>query len=283
MKPRDLSIRSMDDVIASALIGAAATAVSVGATVAVAYGGFRFGRDSNQKAINAAHDDAREGQLTDRYIKAVEQLGSDKPDVRIGGIYALDRIAHDSEKDHPTVMQVLTAFVREHSHEPRNPSSTEHRQSTLPDVQAAIRVIGLRNTNYDKPGGLDLTAADLTDAVLDYANFSEAWLEYAIFVHASLPHAKFIKARLHHANFTRANLTEVDFTEADLTEADFTDLDLTAAKFTGAKLGGAKLDGAKWSKDVPDPEGWSRDTGSGRLNPAKRDVNAPGNRLPSIG
>jgi aspartyl-tRNA synthetase len=31
---------------------------------------------------------SREGQVTDRYTKAIEQLGSDKPDVRTGGIYA---------------------------------------------------------------------------------------------------------------------------------------------------------------------------------------------------
>jgi hypothetical protein len=33
-----------------------------------------------------------QGQVTDRYTKAVEQLGSDKLDVRIGGIYALERV-----------------------------------------------------------------------------------------------------------------------------------------------------------------------------------------------
>ena len=56
--------------------------------------------------------------MTDRYTKAVEQLGSDKLDVRIGGIYALERIARDSARDHPAVMEVLTAFIREHSREP---------------------------------------------------------------------------------------------------------------------------------------------------------------------
>jgi hypothetical protein len=60
-----------------------------------------------------------QGQVTDRYTKAVEQLGSyNKLDVRIGGIYALERVAHDSPRDHPTVMEVLAAFVREHSREP---------------------------------------------------------------------------------------------------------------------------------------------------------------------
>jgi hypothetical protein len=50
---------------------------------------------------------ARQGQVTDRYTKAIEQLGSDKLEVRIGGIYALERIAHDSPRDHPTIMEVL--------------------------------------------------------------------------------------------------------------------------------------------------------------------------------
>ena len=44
---------------------------------------------------------SREGQVTDRYTKAIEQLGSDKLDVRIGGIYALERVARDSARDHP--------------------------------------------------------------------------------------------------------------------------------------------------------------------------------------
>jgi hypothetical protein len=58
---------------------------------------------------------SRQGQMTDRYAKAVEQLGSDKMDVRIGGIYALERIAHDSRRDHSPIMEVLSAFVREQS------------------------------------------------------------------------------------------------------------------------------------------------------------------------
>jgi len=88
---------------------------------------------------------SREGQVTDRYTKAIEQLGSDKLDVRIGGIYALERIARDSERDHQTVIEVLAAFVREHSHEPwpqseRGLGLPDH--ATRPDVQVAINVIG---------------------------------------------------------------------------------------------------------------------------------------------
>jgi uncharacterized membrane protein len=51
-----------------------------------------------------------QGQVTDRYTKAIEQLGSDKLDVRLGGIYALERVALDSPRDHLTVIEVLTIF-----------------------------------------------------------------------------------------------------------------------------------------------------------------------------
>jgi hypothetical protein len=51
--------------------------------------------------------------VTARYTKAIEQLGSGKLDVRIGGIYALERIAHNSPQDQPAVLEVLAAFIRE--------------------------------------------------------------------------------------------------------------------------------------------------------------------------
>jgi hypothetical protein len=37
------------------------------------------------------------GHIADRYTKATEQLGSDKLDVHLGGIHALERIAVDSK------------------------------------------------------------------------------------------------------------------------------------------------------------------------------------------
>ena len=42
---------------------------------------------------------SREGQITERFSRAVDQLGSDKQDVRLGGIYTLERIAADSPAD----------------------------------------------------------------------------------------------------------------------------------------------------------------------------------------
>ena len=56
----------------------------------------------------------RRGQVTERFSKAIDQLGrNDQLDVRIGGIYALEQIALDSRDLHGPVMEVLTAYVRE--------------------------------------------------------------------------------------------------------------------------------------------------------------------------
>jgi hypothetical protein len=112
---------------------------------------------------------SRQGQVTDRYTRAIEQVGSDKVDVRIGGIYALERVAHDSSRDHPTVMEVLAAFVREHSGEqwpvPESADAPASRRTTRPDVQAALTVIARRDATHDQEP-IDLTEADLSGAHL---------------------------------------------------------------------------------------------------------------------
>jgi uncharacterized protein YjbI with pentapeptide repeats len=197
------------------------------------------------------HELTEQGQITDRYTKAVEQLGSDKLDVRIGGIYALERIARDSATDHPTVMEVLTAFIREHSRERWPPSDAdrpEPERLTRPDVQAAVTVIGRRDSKRDigiiSLAGADLTHADLTRAHLAFADLTGAHLDHALLARADLTRALLTRADLTRANLTLANLTEADLIDADLTGADLTAATLTAAHLTGAVLTGAVLTGA---------------------------------------
>lgn len=54
----------------------------------------------------------REGQITERFTRSVDQLGHENLDVRLGGIFALERIAQDYREYHRMVMEVLTAYVR---------------------------------------------------------------------------------------------------------------------------------------------------------------------------
>jgi hypothetical protein len=68
---------------------------------------------------------AEQGQLTERFTRAVDQLGADRLDLRLGGIYALERIARDSPPDRATIGEVLTAYIRHRSPGRRpNPAST---------------------------------------------------------------------------------------------------------------------------------------------------------------
>ncbi|MGO4753345.1 pentapeptide repeat-containing protein, partial [Streptomyces sp. 2MCAF27] len=52
----------------------------------------------------------REGQVTERYVSAIKLLASEKITERLGGIYALERIMHDSGKDQFSVTKVLASF-----------------------------------------------------------------------------------------------------------------------------------------------------------------------------
>ena len=172
---------------------------------------------------------AEQGQITDRYNAAVTNLGSPSVDVRLGGIYALQRIMQDSPRDQPTVVAVLCAFVRDHanaatakSSRPSAPPYTSPVPSLPPtDIQAALTVVGTRSIAYDG----SITVVD----------------------------------------FTRADLSGADLTGANLTGADLTGADLTGADLTGADLHGAVLTEAMWPEGAPVPEGWRLDAGSGRL------------------
>ena len=223
---------------------------------------------------------SRDGQVTDRYAKAIEQLGCEKLDVRIGGIYALERVARDSARDHPAVMEMLTAFIREHSHEqwpPPDPGGQARERSVRPDVHAAITVVGRRLTERDigpvdlaraDLTGADLGGARLTGANLDGADLTEAVLANAVLARADLPAAKLVRADLSGADLGGARLTGADLTRADLTGADLTDADLTGADLARADLTRAELTGALWPIGGPVPAGWERHTGSGQLIPA---------------
>jgi hypothetical protein len=203
-------------------------------------------------------------QATGRYATAIEQLGSDKLDVRIGGIYALERIARDSAQDHPTVMEVLTAFLREHSRDP-GPPPASGRKKMRPDLQSALTVVGRRDARRDT-GRLDLTMADLSSASLTGANLAGAQLAFADLSYAYLSTATLAGGCLLGANLHGASIGGADFTGADLAGADLTFA--LAADLNGANFARAHLDGAKWPESVPAPRGWRVDVRSGRLKAA---------------
>jgi len=226
---------------------------------------------------------SRQGQVTDRYTRAIEQLGSDKLDVRIGGIYALERVARDSSRDHSTVMEVLAAFIREHSHEPWQPPRPANwrrgpETGPRPDVQAAATVIGRREVSRDLRQ-INLSGADLSRAQLPQADLARCDLHYS-----NLTGANLFRAKLRETEFVGADLTRANLNGADLYNANFTLAIMRETLLGGATLGWAIFSGAKLADlslrdvdltdvyagptelgDIPVPDGWEVDPGTWRL------------------
>ena len=61
-------------------------------------------RDTTAKNLQIANETlriAQDGQITERFSRAIDQLGDrDRLEVRLGGIHSLERIARNSEADH---------------------------------------------------------------------------------------------------------------------------------------------------------------------------------------
>ena len=195
------------------------------------------------RRVNAAEktiDVAREGQVTERFTRAVDQLGSDIVSVRLGGIYALERIARDSAEDHWPVIQVLVGCVPRRPSLDKQPLEDPPNRSTPTDIQAILGVLGRLNTKYADPARmLDLREADLRGADLTHVNFRAAILIEADFRNVRLNHAKFQGANLTLADFRCANLQNADLQGTSLGLADFRGADLTCTNLQNAELNGA--------------------------------------------
>jgi HAMP domain-containing protein len=80
----------------------------------------------NIQSTHEQRDLDRAGQITDRFTRAVDQLGkTGQPEITIGGIYALERTARDSPGDQITIAEVLTAYVRHHARWPPRPDQPD--------------------------------------------------------------------------------------------------------------------------------------------------------------
>src|SRR5215207_2875546 len=76
----------------------------------------REGQERTQEATRETLRITEQGQITERFTRAIDQLGATddgkpKLEIRLGGIYALERIAKDSPKKYyATIMEVLMAY-----------------------------------------------------------------------------------------------------------------------------------------------------------------------------
>ncbi|MEV6332101.1 pentapeptide repeat-containing protein [Streptomyces sp. NPDC051909] len=162
----------------------------------------------NQEGLNAT----REGHFTDRFSRAVNQLGSEKTDVRIGGLYALWRIADHSPHDREAVISIKAAFLRTHLPWPPQgqdspvavPSinSVPPLETRAPDAQVALTGLGVlcqeRKPDWLNVSYTDLRRADCDGLWLHHINFDGACLEAASIYQVNLTKASLIAANMRH-------------------------------------------------------------------------------------
>ncbi len=100
---------------------------------------------------------AKEGQITERFTRAVDQLGNPAQEIRLGGVHALGRISKESKKDYSTIMTILADYVRINSniYEHSGNNSLKHGSLSM-DVLANETTIG---GNFDRTVSTDIQAA----------------------------------------------------------------------------------------------------------------------------
>jgi hypothetical protein len=196
-----------------------------------------------------------EGHITDRFTKAIEQLGQTDGhgpniEIRLGAIYALERIAIDSPRDHWIIMEILTAYVRHNVPANRSQPYIDGEKPRT-DIQAILTVLGRRRRDaHREPAGrtryIDLMrtrlcGARLVDAALDGADLEQTMLQGAVLWGAKLQGAALMEADLRGAILLQANLRNAFFRDARLEEADLDHADLSLAQeLTTAQIQSAR-------------------------------------------
>jgi Pentapeptide repeats (8 copies) len=157
---------------------------------------------------------SRSARVTEVFAKAVEQLGADGLATRLGGLYALDKLARDNEKERPNIASIISAFARRM---PADPLA-----DTPSDTQAAVTLLasGLYSGYVDLRGAR-LRGADLASAHLRSASLDEAILDRADLTDADLSNASLTGADLRRTKLTGANLRHANLVSADLRNTEF--------------------------------------------------------------
>lgn len=178
-------------------------------------------RDDERNLVQATRPDGT--PLIDResYERTVPNL-----EVRIGAIYALERIAKDSLRDHIQIMEILCAYVRGNApatDTQPDPSLVHGAPIPTPraDIQAAIRTIGRRSEKQIELEVMNRFRLDLRNCNLSGVDFRNGDFSAALF-HLS---------RFEAANFQGANLEGSQFNHALLNYAQFWDANLKGTNF----------------------------------------------------
>ncbi|MGC4785409.1 pentapeptide repeat-containing protein [Micromonospora zamorensis] len=140
-----------------------------------------------ERSQQATEYDAGEKRVTELYVKAAEQLGSEKAPVRLAGLYALERLAQDNPAHRQSITEVICAYLRMPL--PPAPTATgpddavEYAQQTEKwsgerQVRLAAQKLLVRHAKRHMQGSSQgmfwgNLSLDLAEATLINADFSE--------------------------------------------------------------------------------------------------------------
>lgn len=211
------------------------------------------------EATRATLQLTRAGQLTERYVTAVELLGADNEMSVLGSIYALERLSADSGVYRSITVQILAAYIRTRAGLTSDEVAGSIYMSGDPDpelsldewitapadreygvaVLAALTVLG--RIAPAAPAELTVFDAITPTKRIAFAEAVRAGAAHADLRRTNLRHVELAGTDLRGVNFARADLTGANLCFADLRFARFEGADLTRAALTGAKLMGARL------------------------------------------
>lgn len=210
---------------------------------------------------------AQQGLLNERYQKGAEMLGSKVLSVRLGGIYALQRLAEECPKQyHVQIMWLFCAFVRLPTWDPSLKSEREENRKgdilgIRQDVEAVMEAICSRpesrialerdvNFRLDLRGadlhGAQLLDANLSGALFHHSNLSGANLANTDLTDSFLSHADLSQAQFYNVNFSRTRLWFADLSGAMLQDADLHGVDFSSAILHGTNFTRANLSRANF-------------------------------------
>lgn len=192
---------------APARIDAVKTAFGIGAGAGGAFALWLATRRQRTMEVQLVETtrDLEERRVTELDTKAVEQLGSDKAPVRLGGLYALERLGQDNPKQRQTIVNVLCAYLRMPFNAPetglRGRTGAELGDDTDPELLVRLAAQELLKTHLsqDTPGYWPGMSVDLQRAVLVDFRLSACTLAAADFSRAKFVGAVHIRG----TTFTR--------------------------------------------------------------------------------
>jgi hypothetical protein len=216
--------------------GLRTTLVQALAGLAAVSGALHAWRQSQRQA-----EEKREDSQVQLFGSALGYLASESDSVRASGIHYLARLAERSPDHRHAVVEVLTAFVREHTVPKLKTEEEVHelcRRGQRGDIQTAVLVAGRLTSRWpEATGPLILPGAELTGIRLE---------EGVSLTGADLRNARWYGAHLDDVDLRNAKLQGTDLRDAHLRRARLQGAHLSDGSSDGdADLGGAHFEGAK--------------------------------------